>query len=107
MTGLHTTGVARHAYLYYNAHRHVASGRTGNAYAIPTKGDRGARLPIEEIRQHVDAFILYAAANPALEFDIQMSDLQGGYSPSVYMTLFRDAPSNCTLPEGWPRNAVR
>jgi hypothetical protein len=42
----------------------VGVGRTGNAYAIPTKGGRLRTLPLARIRQYVEEFLAYAPGQP-------------------------------------------
>ncbi len=104
LAGRHTAGSALVAYKQYGAKLGVGVGRTGNAYAIPTKDAAIKTLPVHTIRKYVDEFIAYARIHMHETFQIAaLSTDRAGYSASVIMPLFKDAPSNCELPEGWRR----
>ena len=80
----------------------VGVGRTGNAYAIPTKDERIRTLPLNRIQLFVAEFIFYANQNPQLEFEVtRIGCGLAGYTDSEIAPMFRDAPKNCQLPEGW------
>ena len=102
LAGRHGKGAALCARKDHGAQYGVGVGRTGNAYAIPTK-DAGLRaLQLSEIRQSVDDFIAYAAENQALEFEVtRIGCGLAGYTDSQIAPMFKDAPSNCMLPDGW------
>ena len=70
-------------------------GRTGQAYAIPTK-DRDLRvLPLHDIGFYVREFIGYAAAHPDVEFyTVAIGCGLAGYTPQQIAPMFASAPSN-------------
>jgi hypothetical protein len=68
LAGRHGKGAALHAKNHYGAIQGVGFGRTGNAYAIPTKDENLQVLPLTTIRAWCWAFIEYARAHPELLF---------------------------------------
>jgi hypothetical protein len=70
LAGRHGRGAALCAKNAHGAVYGVGVGRTGNAYAIPTKDERIRTLPLERIAPYVSAFLDYARANPDLEFEV-------------------------------------
>jgi hypothetical protein len=64
LAGRHGKGAALHAKNHYGAIQGVGFGRTGNAYAIPTKDENLQVLPLTTIRAWCWAFIEYARAHP-------------------------------------------
>lgn len=102
LAGRHGAGSAKEARLRHGAEYGVGLGRTGNAYAIPTK-DRALRvLPLLEIHKFVGMFIAYAAAHPELTFNVvKIGCGLAGYSEGQVSPMFRHAPDNVNLPEGW------
>ncbi|WP_298983380.1 hypothetical protein [uncultured Roseibium sp.] len=58
--GRHGKGAAKYAADYFGAERGVGRGRTGNAYAIPTKDDNLGVRPWEFIEEDIRDFIEYA-----------------------------------------------
>lgn len=105
LAGRHGKGAALHARQHYGAVYGVGVGRTGNAYAIPTKDGQLRTLPIPTIAGHVTTFMAYAHAHPELTFEVtRIGCGLAGYSDHQIAPLFRGAPTNCVLPEGW-RNA--
>lgn len=121
--GIHGAGAARHANEIYKAKYGVGEGRTGDSYAIPTKGnpgreDRtfgiGSTLPLYMIQEHVDKFIEYAKAHPELEF--QVTCIGCGLAGLDHMDIapmFAKAPDNCSFDTKWmnflihPRGRMR
>lgn len=100
--GRHGAGAALFARRHHGAVYGVGRGRTGNAYALPTKDGRIRTLPLEAIAANVDEFIRYARANPALTFTVtRIGCGLAGYSDAQIAPLFRSAPANCILPAGW------
>jgi hypothetical protein len=94
--GIHGKGAAREARVKWGAGVGVGSGRTGNAYALPTKLTPWDTLPLEEIRNHVDVFLLYAQAHPELHFYItRVGCGLAGYTEAQIRPLFDGAPDNC------------
>lgn len=96
LAGRHGRGSAAEAHAFYGAQYGVGFGRTGNAYAIPTKDWRLKILPISEIKPHVDEFLVYARAFPELRFLIvDIGCGLAGYRASQIAPLFKGAGPNC------------
>jgi len=64
LAGRHGKGGALYAKKHYGTKYGVGEGRTGNAYAIPTKGYQLNVLSLDRIGDFVAEFIVYAADNP-------------------------------------------
>lgn len=102
LAGRHGKGSALTARLRHGAEPGVAFGRTGNAFAIPTKDYQLRTLPVRTIGQYVKGFLAYAKQNPQLDFEVvRIGCGLAGYSDEDIAPLFAGAPSNCQLPEGW------
>lgn len=103
--GIHGAGAAKVARYRYGARLGVGIGRTGNAYAIPTKripSREMRQLPLEEIAGYVSDFIKYAQEHPELRFKVaKIGCGLAGYTEREIAPMFSDAPANCDLPEGW------
>jgi hypothetical protein len=102
LAGRHGKGAALHAAQLYGAVRGVGIGRTGDAYAIPTKDHTINTLPLSVIRRHVAIFVAYAVANPHLTFNVTaIGTGLAGYTHEQIAPMFKGAPSNCKLPAEW------
>ena len=102
LAGRHGKGAALAARLEHGAHYGVGVGRTGNAYAIPTKDMDLKPLPRGRIAYYVDSFLEYARRHPALSFQVtRVGCGLAGYHDHDIAPLFAGAPANCRLPEGW------
>lgn len=102
LAGRHGKGAALTAAKEYGAVYGVGFGRTGGAYAIPTKGDNLRPLPLDHIRIYVSRFLLYARMNPELRFNVtRIGCGLAGYTDAQIGPMFTGAPDNCDLPEGW------
>lgn len=102
LAGRHGKGAALTARKDYGAQYGVGVGRTGNAYAIPTKDEYLRTLPIPSIRHFVTGFLDYARQNPNESFQVtRIGCGLAGYNDSDIAPLFKGAPSNCELPQGW------
>lgn len=102
LRGRHGAGAAHHAATHHNAEEGVGVGPTGTAYAIPTKDFFIQTLPLASIKPHVDAFIYYARQNSHLRFQVTaIGTGLAGYKHTDIAPMFRDAPSNCDLPDEW------
>lgn len=100
--GRHGKGAAMFAKQKYGAVYGVGVGRTGNAYAIPTKDEFIRTLPLQVINKYVKDFVEYAKANPDLKFQVtKIGCGLAGYQEYDIKPMFADAPENCILPEGW------
>lgn len=100
LAGRHGKGAA----LWARQHRGAVYGRgvgpQGNAYAIPTKDGRLQVLPLDVIRNHVDAFLVYARRKPELSFELTPIGCGlAGYRPEQIAPMFAEAPTNVILPQ--------
>jgi hypothetical protein len=68
LAGRHGAGAAKYAYERYGAEYGIGFGKTGCAYAIPTKDQNLKTLPLDKIEHYIKNFISYAYANPDDEF---------------------------------------
>ena len=100
LAGLHGGGAAKVALERFGAENAKGIGHFGQSYAIPTKDELIETLPIEEISEHVAAFIEYAKTKPELTFFVtQIGCGLAGYSPDDIGPLFSNVPDNVVLPE--------
>jgi hypothetical protein len=100
--GRHGKGAALHARKHYGAEYGVGAGRTGDAYAIPTKDKKLQTLPLAKIHQYVGEFLVYAADHPELIFKVTaIGTGLAGYRHEDIAPMFARAPANCRLPEEW------
>lgn len=102
LEGRHGRGAALDAVDHWSARRGVGRGRTGDAYAIPTKGYDMQVLPLAEIKGYVQEFIDYARTKPRLTFLITPVGCGlAGYTHEDMAPLFKGVPDNCVLPQEW------
>lgn len=104
LAGVHGAGSAKAAAEKHGAERGVGVGPTGGAYAIPTKRTWRDRHPLSlsEIKQYVDAFIVYAAGHPHTEFEVvRIGCGLAGYQDHQIAPMFDGATWNVHLPFGW------
>lgn len=105
LAGRHGKGAALHARRYHGAVYGVGVGRTGNAYTIPTKDGRLNVLPLHVIDMHVVAFLVYAGEHPDLTFQVtRIGCGLAGYRDDQIAPMFKGAPNNCILPDGWEKH---
>lgn len=102
LAGRHGKGAALQAKIDFGAEPGVGVGRTGQAYAIPTKGFHLEVLPLNIINKHVADFLSYAKNNPKLEFYVtRVGCGLAGYLDKDIGPMFKKAPKNCKLPALW------
>lgn len=102
IAGRHGKGAALYARKNHGAIYGQGIGRQGNSYAIPTKNLFLESYPLETIKFHVDTFIMYANKHPELIFNVtRIGCGLAGYTDIDIAPMFRDAPINCILPDGW------
>lgn len=102
LSGRHGAGAALFARQNHGAVYGVGVGRTGSAYAIPTKDHSIKTLPLNRIKPYVDEFIEYARKNPEFEFQVtRIGCGLAGYQDKDMAPMFAGAPENCHLPDGW------
>lgn len=101
--GIHGAGAALTAYHDYGAEWHHAEGLQGSSYGIPTKDKTVAfTLPLRKIQQYVDRFVEFAKRHPELYFFVtRVGCGLAGITDAEMAPLFKHAPDNCELPEGW------
>lgn len=98
--GKHSCGTAKVAHVTFKAKYGEGRGLTGRAYAIATKGEKGAELAIDEIADQVSSFLQFAQSSPRLGFYI--TRLTSEAHPEADLAkLFANAPQNCCLPQEW------
>lgn len=102
LRGVHGAGAARQAFEQFGAEWGVGIGRTGNCYAIPTKGFSIQTLPLAAIHRYVNDFLAYAQLNPQLTFLVTAIGCGlAGYKHEQIAPFFLDAPPNCVMPSEW------
>ncbi len=100
--GRHGKGAAAVAHRNFGARYGVGCGRTGNAYAIPTKNARLAPLSLSEIKDHVDQFLAHSANNLHERFFVtRIGRVPAGYSDEQIAPMFATRSANCSLPTQW------
>ena len=102
LAGKHGKGAALCAAREYGAQRGFGHGRTGSAYAIPTKDENIQTLPLGKIERYVAIFIAYAVNHPELQFKVTaIGTGLAGYKHEQIAPMFKRAPENCNMPEEW------
>lgn len=102
LAGRHGKGAAKAAHVNFSARYGVGKGRTGMAYAIPTKDGRLKTLALEQISQHVSDFLAYARAHPQIKFFVtRIGCGLAGHEDQDIAPMFLSAPANCSLPLPW------
>lgn len=100
LAGRHGKGAALTARQMYGAKNGQGIGRQGQSYAIPTKDCMLKPLPLKDIKKYVDAFLEHARVFPDDTFQVTTIGCGlAGYKPEQIAPMFKDAPSNCKLPE--------
>lgn len=109
LRGRHGAGAARYAAKAYGAEEGVGEGRTGTAYAIPTKDAKIKTRPLKDVEKAVTRFLEHARQAPGtLFFVTRIGCGLAGYRDEDIAPFFQSAPENCRLPPFWPlfnRNA--
>ncbi len=101
-SGRHGAGAARFARLERGAVYGQGSGHQGDSYAIPTCDGNFKGLPLGVIKDHVNIFLAYAQAHPELTFEVtKIGCGLAGKNEKDIAPMFKNAPPNCLLPEGW------
>lgn len=104
LAGRHGAGAALFALQKHGAIYGQGVGRQGNSYGIPTKDSNIRTLCLEDIDWYVQGFVEYATKNPDLEFEVtRIGCGLAGYTDKDIAPMFKGAPNNCHLPEGWVR----
>ena len=102
LAGVHGAGAALFAKQHHGAIMGVGEGIQGDSYGIPTKDRKINSLPLEKIEKHVQRFCLFAVLNPDLLFQVtRIGCGLAGYTDKDIAPMFKNAPDNCELPDGW------
>lgn len=104
LAGRHGRGSAAYAAAYAGAVEGIGVGYIGRSYAIPTKDERMATLPLWEIKPHVEEFLRFARKEPIKQFlVVRVGCGLAGYKNEQMAPLFRGAPENCFFSAEWAR----
>lgn len=102
LAGRHGKGAALFARQNHGAIYGRGTGPQGNSYAIPTKGFGLEVLPLDLIKRYVSTFLMFADQHPEITFNVtKIGCGLAGYQESQIAPMFKGAPINCNLPEGW------
>jgi hypothetical protein len=102
--GRHGKGAALCAKLQHGAVYGQARGRQGRSYAIVTKELRKDHPPVtlNEVWSEVNHFIVHALLYPNDTFEVtRIGCGLAGFKEEDIKAMFKNAPPNCNLPEGW------
>jgi hypothetical protein len=95
LAGRHGKGAAREAWRNWGAIQGIGVGRTPNSYAIPTKDENLAILPLKEIKKRVENFLDHAIMSPEDQFIVTgIGTGLAGYTPQEIAPMFAGAPEN-------------
>jgi hypothetical protein len=102
LAGRHGKGAALAARNEYGAVYGKGVGLQGQSYAIPTKDEHLNALPLNRINAYVVEFLEFARTHQGLRFRVTPIGCGlAGYDPEQIAPMFKDAPENCDLPDGW------
>ena len=102
LAGRHGAGAALCAVKEHGARYGQGIGMQGTSYGIPTKDYHIKTLPLEHIQLFVNDFLDFAREFPNMEFYVtRIGCGLAGYKDEDIAPMFKDAPANCELPEGW------
>lgn len=101
-SGFHGAGAARYAHQHLGAGWGCGEGRTGNCYALPTKGKKIEFLKLEAVDVHVKRFLHHARLNKHVQFKVSRVGCGlGGFTDDQIAPLFKSASNNCWFDEEW------
>lgn len=104
LLGIHGSGAALHASRYRGAVKEIPEGLSGASYAVPTKIEPYKLMSLNEVKRHINNFLLFANDNPDKLFQVtRVACGLAGFKDTDISPLFIDAPSNCYLPGIWLR----
>jgi len=102
LAGRHGKGAALCAVREHGAIYGQGKELQGRSYAIPTKDHVMRPLPLTDIKRHVEEFIKFAKEHPEMIFNVtRIGCGLAGYKDEEIAPMFKGAPENCKLPEGW------
>jgi len=104
LAGRHGKGAALFARKHYGAVYGEGVGRTGNAYAIPTKDQNIKTLGLRSIEVGANNFIQYANGHPELSFKLtEIGCGLAGYSDDQIAPMFKEVPNNVIVSDRWKK----
>lgn len=102
LAGRHGKGAALVAKKKFYAKQFVCYGRTGYAFALPTKNHQLETLSLREIHKWVRQFRDYAKEHKELTFFVtRVGCGLAGYKDSQIAPMFRGATRRCNMPLEW------
>lgn len=102
LAGRHGKGAALEARLKHGAIYGKGIGFQGRSYAIPTKDRNLDVLDLQSIEVCVKGFMRFAESHPEMTFNVtRIGCGLAGYTDAQIAPMFKGAPINCNLPEGW------
>jgi len=102
LAGRHGKGAAKDALNKYGAIYGIGEGPVGQSYALPTKDARLQSRTLPDIQVSVNKFTLYANQCSDLHFYVtRVGCGLAGFTDNQIAPMFKGAPPNCQLPEGW------
>lgn len=104
LAGRHGAGAAKYAVEHYGAEYGIGFGRTGNAYAIPTKDSNLRTLPLDTIEHYIKNFVQYARTCGDTKFLLTPIGCGlAGYRRDQIRPLIEkyDPPDNVILTKEW------
>lgn len=102
LAGRHGKGAAKIALEYFGATTGNPAGLQGLSYAIPTKDEQLTTLPLNKIKEHVEAFKDFAKFHPQWTFFVTpVGTGLAGLRHEDIAEMFDDAPENCIFTERW------
>lgn len=89
----------------------VGHGPTGQAYALPTKGERLEKLPLADVLGYLDQFFTHATSTPDLSYQLTRIGCGLAAQGEAHEAAIRDhvtanAPGNVILPGIWMQYRV-
>ncbi len=100
--GRHGAGAALYARKYKGAFYGQGHGLSGDSYAITTKDMNLKSLSIVAVAGYIHKFILFARANPQMQFQItRIGCGLAGFRDNDIAPLFAGAPDNCYFDSAW------
>lgn len=106
--GIHGSGAAKTAQLFFGARRGIGEGFCGQSYAFPTLNadSRGGfhleKRTDDELIESANKFLDFAEAHPEMIFLLtKVGCGLAGYTEEEMKNLFDNTPPNVVKPEGW------
>tara|TARA_Y100000588_G_scaffold176632_1_gene190649 strand:+ start:14071 stop:14820 length:750 start_codon:yes stop_codon:yes gene_type:complete len=87
---------------YKNATYSHSEGISGETYGIVTKNFYNKLLPLSEIKENIEKFLIYAEKNQQIDFFIsKIACNEGEYEDYQIAPLFKYHSENCIFPADW------